>query len=37
MGAFKEAHGGVLKDRYLGEKAAKEEKALARETTSPGT
>ncbi len=34
MGAFKEAHGGILKDGYLGEKAAEEEKIKAREYVS---
>jgi sulfate adenylyltransferase len=34
MGAFKEAHGGVLKELYLGESAADQEKLLAREYTS---
>ena len=29
MGAFKEPHGGVLKDLYLGETAADEEKSKA--------
>ena len=34
MGAFKEAHGGVLKDGYLGEKAAEEEKIKAKDYPS---
>ncbi len=34
MGAFKEPHGGVLKELYLGESAAEEEKARAREYQS---
>src|SRR3546814_556546 len=34
MGAFKEPHGGVLKDRYLGESAAAEEKLKARDYKS---
>ncbi len=34
MGAFKEAHGGVLKELYLGESAAEEEKGKARDYTS---
>ncbi|NBD39018.1 MAG: bifunctional sulfate adenylyltransferase/adenylylsulfate kinase [Verrucomicrobia bacterium] len=34
MGAFKEPHGGVLKELYLGETAAEEEKANAREYKS---
>jgi sulfate adenylyltransferase len=34
MGAFKEAHGGVLKDGYLGENAAEEEKTKARDYPS---
>lgn len=34
MGAFKEAHGGVLKELYLGESAAEEEKQRAREYKS---
>ena len=29
MGAFKEPHGGTLKELYLGESAAEEEKARA--------
>ena len=31
MGAFKEPHGGVLKDLYLGEAEAKQEQERARE------
>jgi sulfate adenylyltransferase len=34
MGAFKEPHGGVLKELYLGETAAEEEKSKARDYTS---
>ncbi len=34
MGAFKEAHGGVLKEVFLGEKAAKEERVIARDYVS---
>ena len=34
MGAFKEPHGGVLKDLYLNESAADQEKLAAREYTS---
>ena len=34
MGAFKEAHGGVLKEGYLGEKAAQEERGVARDYVS---
>ncbi len=34
MGAFKEAHGGVLKELYLGETAAEEEKARANDYKS---
>jgi sulfate adenylyltransferase len=34
MGAFKEPHGGVLKDLYLGESAAAEEKLKARDYKS---
>ena len=31
MGAFKEPHGGVLKELYLGESAAEQEKRAARD------
>ncbi|MGI9543222.1 MAG: bifunctional sulfate adenylyltransferase/adenylylsulfate kinase [Cyclobacteriaceae bacterium] len=34
MGAFKEPHGGVLKELYLGESAAEEEKGRAKEYPS---
>ena len=34
MGAYKEAHGGVLKELYLGESAAEEEKSKARDYES---
>jgi sulfate adenylyltransferase len=34
MGAFKEPHGGVLKELYLGESAAEEEKAKAQDYPS---
>ena len=34
MGAFKEPHGGALKELYLGESAAEEEKRLARDYVS---
>jgi len=34
MGAFKEPHGGVLKELYLGETAAEEEKAKAQDYVS---
>ncbi|MGC9452344.1 MAG: bifunctional sulfate adenylyltransferase/adenylylsulfate kinase [Oceanipulchritudo sp.] len=34
MGAFKEPHGGVLKELYLGESAAEEEKETARDYKS---
>jgi len=34
MGAFKEAHGGVLKELYLGESAAEEEKATVKDYKS---
>ncbi len=34
MGAFKKAHGGVLKDLYLGESAVEEEKIRARDYKS---
>ena len=34
MGAFKEPHGGVLKELYLGESAAEREKLAARDTKS---
>ena len=34
MGAFKEAHGGILKDGYLGENASEEEKIKARDFPS---
>ena len=34
MGAFKEPHGGVLKELYLGESAAEEEKGKAKEYPS---
>ena len=34
MGAFKEPHGGVLKERYLGESAADDEKRKAQDYRS---
>ncbi len=34
MGAFKEAHGGVLKEGYLGDSASEEEKAKAKDYKS---